>query len=127
MERWLCQAYDLLRRLGVTAEYKGYAYAAYAVALCAERPELLQVVTKDLYPEVARRYRTTWHAVERNIRTVIAVAWKRNPAMLDHIAGGFLKDKPNAAQFLAVVTEELRRGEAGENARRCGRCADCSA
>ncbi len=122
MEKWLGQAYDLLRRIGVTADYKGYTYAAYAVALCAERPELLQVVTKDLYPEVARRYRTTWHAVERNIRTVIAVAWKRNPTVLDHIAGGFLLDKPNAAQFLAIAAEALRREQADEDARRRTGC-----
>ena len=82
MEERLFQAGNLLRRLGVTANYKGFPYTAYAVALCAEHPELLLMVTKDLYPRVARQYRTTWQAVERDIRTVVGVAWRRNPALL---------------------------------------------
>ena len=90
----------------MTAEYKGCPYAAYAVALCAERPDLLLLVTKNLYPEVARQYRTTWQAVERNIRTVVGVVWKRNPALLEQMAGG----PPRSARFLAIVSGGLRYG-----------------
>ena len=111
MEELLCQAYDLLRRLGVTANYKGYSYTAYALALCAERPDLLLLVTKNLYPEVARRYRTTWQAVERNIRTVIMVVWRRNPTLLDRMADGLLTERPPSTQFLAIATASLRRGD----------------
>lgn len=107
MEEQLCQAYDLLRRLGIAANYKGYSYAAYALALCAERPDLLLLVTKNLYPEVARRYGTTWQAAERNIRTVIAVAWARNPALLDRMAGGALTERPSTTRFLAIASASL--------------------
>ncbi len=107
------EACDRLHRLGVTANYKGCRYTAYAVALCAEQPDLLMLVTKNLYPEVARQYSTTWQAVERNIRTVIGVAWKRNPVLLGEMAGSLLWTKPCSAQFLAIVSEDLRRGRAG--------------
>lgn len=113
MEDRLCRAYDLLRRLGATANYKGFSYAAYAMALCAEQPELLLLVTKDLYPAVARQYRTTWKAVERNIRTVVTMIWTRNPAQLDLVAGGPLEARPSSAEFLAITAADLRRSEAG--------------
>lgn len=115
MEKWLFPAYDALRRLGVTADYKGYAYTACALALCAEQPELLLLVTKNLYPQVAKRYQTTWKAVERNIRTVVGVAWQRNPELLGLMAGGPLEAKPHSVRFLAIVSEDLRRGRAGKS------------
>ena len=114
MEERLFQAGDLLRRLGVTANYKGFPYTAYAVALCAERPELLLLVTKDLYPQVARQYSTTWPAVERNIRTVVGVAWRRNPELLGRMAGVGLEAKPRSAEFLSIVTAGLQRAGSGK-------------
>lgn len=113
MEEELCQAYALLHRLGVTANYKGYSYTAYALTLCAEQPSWLLLVTKNLYPTVARRYRTTWQAVERNIRTVVGVAWARNPALLGQMADAPLAERPCCAQFLAIAAEDLRREKAG--------------
>lgn len=106
------EACDRLHQLGVTGNYKGCRYTAYAVALCAEEPDLLLLVTKNLYPEVARQYSTTWQAVERDIRTVIGVAWKRNPVLLGEMAGICLWSKPCSAQFLAIVSEDLRRSRA---------------
>ena len=61
--------YDLLYRLGATENYTGFFHMAYAVWLCVEQPDRLLLVTKWLYPEVAKQYRTNWKAVERNIRT----------------------------------------------------------
>lgn len=71
-------AYSLLHRLGVTENYKGFRYAAYAAALCALERERLLLVTKLLYPDVARRFGTTWKAAERDLRTVAAIAWTQN-------------------------------------------------
>lgn len=113
MEERLCKAYDLLRRLGATANYKGFSYAAYAMALCAERPELLLLVTKDLYPEVAKQYRTTWKAVERDIRTLVSMIWTRSPAQLGQMAGGPLEERPRSAEFLAIASADLRRSGDG--------------
>ena len=112
MEERICQAHDLLHRLGVTANYKGYSYTAYALALCTEQPDMLLLVTKCLYPAVAKRYQTTWKAVERDIRTVIGVAWARNPLLLGQIADCPLEERPRCAQFLAMAAEDMRRGHA---------------
>ena len=60
---------DLLYQLGISANYKGFLHTAYAVSLCVEQQDRLLLVTKWLYPDVARKYGTNWKAVERNIRT----------------------------------------------------------
>ena len=62
-------AYHLLHRLGATANYTGFSYLVRALQLCAEEPERLLLVTKWLYPDVAKQYGTKWKAVERDIRT----------------------------------------------------------
>ena len=72
------EIYDLLYRLGVTANYVGFFQTACAVSLCVEDPDKLLSVTKSLYPEVARRYKTNWKAVERNIRTAGGIIWREN-------------------------------------------------
>ena len=58
----------MLCRLGATANYRGFSYTAYAVLLCVQQQDRLLLVTKWLYPDVAKRYGTNWKAVERNIR-----------------------------------------------------------
>ncbi len=56
-------AYHLLHRLGATANYTGFSYLVRALQLCAEEPERLLLVTKWLYPDVAKQYGTNWKAV----------------------------------------------------------------
>lgn len=106
------KVYDLLYRLGATAHYTGFCYTACAVRLCAERQERLLLVTKRLYPEVAKQYKTNWRAVERNIRTIISVAWKNNRALLEKLARRPLGRKPCATEFLAILSAAVLRGEA---------------
>lgn len=107
MERFM----ELLYQLGVTANYTGFFHTAYALQLCVECPERLLLVTKWLYPDVAKCYETTWKAVERNIRTVISVIWKKNQPLLEYWAHGPLSKKPCSAQFLSIVSATLLRGE----------------
>ena len=78
---------SLLCQLGITANYNGFFHAAYAVSLAIQNPNRLRLVTKRLYPEVAKRYVTNWKSVERNIRTVVASrgtpirhGWRNCPA-----------------------------------------------
>ena len=99
--------YDLLLRLGVTENYKGFRYAAYAAALCAPSQDRLLLVTKWLYPDVADHFGTSWSCVERDLRTVIAVAWERNPALLANLAQCPLDCKPSCARFIAVLARYL--------------------
>ena len=101
--------YNLLHRLGVTANYTGFFHTAYAISLCAKQPDRLLMVTKWLYPEVAKQYGTNWKAVERNIRTVIAIVWDKNRVLLEQLACGPLDEKPKTAQFLAILSASVLR------------------
>ena len=101
------KTYDLLYRLGVTSNYKGFFHTAYAVELCRKEPERLLLVTKWVYPEVARQYGTSWGAVERNIRTVDHVIWRENRLLLEELAHRTLEQKPRNAQLLAILAASL--------------------
>lgn len=94
---------QLLHRLGVTENYTGFPHTVYAVQLSIDDPDRLQLITKRLYPDVARRYGVTWQAVERDIRTVVSVAWTADPALLSELAGRELAGKPNNASFLSIL------------------------
>ena len=109
MDNTTAQVFDLLYRLGVTANYTGFFHTAEAVAMCVERPDRLLMVTKCLYPDVAKRYETNWKAVERNIRTVIAIVWDKNRVLLEQLACGPLDEKPKTAQFLAILSASVLR------------------
>lgn len=95
---------NLLRRLGLTANYTGFFYTAYAIQLCAEKQERLLLVTKCIYPAVAKRYQTSWKAVERNIRTAGNIIWKQNRPLLEELAHNPLAQKPCTTQLLAILT-----------------------
>lgn len=96
-------AAELLRRLGVTPKYHGFAYYLDALEICRAAPEARQLVTKWLYPEIAKRYATTWQAVERSLRTAVKAAWRTDPALLRELAGFPLSRRPTPSQFLAVL------------------------
>lgn len=98
---------QLLIRLGVTENYKGFQYAAYAICICAEEQDRLLLVTKRLYPDVAKRFGTTWPAVERDLRTVIDVAWKHNSGLLTYLSQSTLEKKPPCARFLSILSRCL--------------------
>lgn len=98
---------ELLSRLGITANYAGFYHASYAIELSIENIERLALVTKCLYPEVAKYYNTTANCVERNIRTAVIIAWEHNPELLMQLAKRELASRPTAAQFLAIITTYL--------------------
>lgn len=104
------KVYDLLYHLGVTANYTGFFHTAYAVSLCAEQPDRLLLVTKWLYPEVAKQYGTNWKAVERNIRTVGCIIWRENRPRLERLARRPLAQKPRSAQMLAILASSVDTG-----------------
>lgn len=106
--------YDLLLRLGVTANYTGFFHTAFAVHLAVQEPERLLLVTKCLYPEVAGRYRTNWNCVERNIRTIAALAWDRGRPVLEELAHHPLMDRPKTSEFLAILAAYLLPNWSGE-------------
>lgn len=102
---------EILLRLGVTANYKGYLYILSAVELCLADRENLHLVTKYVYPKVAKLYHTNWRAVERNIRTVGKLAWTHHRAFLEELARGPLEQRPGNAKLLAILTTALAAGQ----------------
>lgn len=104
--------YSLLYLLGASANSIGFFHTAYAVRLAVKQPETLLMVTKWLYPEVARHYHTNWRAVERNIRRLIAAVWKTHGDTLAIMAGRPLPSKPTASQFLSILAACLKEDSA---------------
>ena len=105
----LVDIYDILRQLGVAADSTMFFYTAYAIHVAAQQPQKLTYITKWLYPEVARRYHTTWQAVERGIRYEICLIWKKNSRMLSSMAGASLKERPTPKQFIAILIAWIAR------------------
>lgn len=95
--------YSLLYELGLTANSISFFHTAYAVHLALEQPQKLLLVTKWLYPEVAKHYHSNWRAVERNIRRLIQTVWTQHREQLDFLAGQNLQAKPTPAQFLSLL------------------------
>jgi len=94
----------LLRHLGGTAKYKGHAYLLTALNMVQEDPELLHLVTKRLYPEIARMYNSTSDDVELCIRRLIGVMWRTNQPLMDVLMGYPSRKQPSNATFLAAMT-----------------------
>ena len=103
----LNQIFNFLHRLGATANYTGFFYTAYGTLLCMKEPCRLTLVTKWLYPDVARYYDTNWKAVERSIRTIISYLWNNHAEMLNILAGYPMKTKPSPAEFLSILVVSL--------------------
>lgn len=99
----ISQIYTLLYQLGLTANYTGFFYISYAVYLAVQQPDRLLLVTKWLYPEVAKHYATTWRCVERNIRTAVNVVWDTNSELLEALARHPLPQRPTASEFLSIL------------------------
>lgn len=101
------RVYDLLYRLGATANRAGFFHTSAAVLLAMEQPSRLLLVTKWLYPDVAAQYNTNWKAVERNIRGMVTLIWNTNPDLLQSLARYPLTAKPRPAQFLSILAAAL--------------------
>ena len=97
------EIYNILYSLGITATYVGFFHTSYAVYLAVQQPERLLLVTKWIYPDVAKQYHTDWRNVERNIRTVAGIAWKCHSDTLSSIAHFNLERRPSNSQFIAIL------------------------
>jgi len=103
---------DIIHQLGVPAHIKGYYYLRTAILYSIEDKNLLDSVTKLLYPTVAGIYDTTSSRVERAIRHAIEIAWDRgNVDTLNSFFGYTVdtsKGKPTNSEFIALITDKLR-------------------
>ena len=102
------EIYSLLYELGVKADTVAFFHTAYAARLAAEQPQKLLLVTKWLYPEVARHYHTNWKAVERNIRRTTFVVWSNQTDKLEALAEQLLATRPTPTEFLTILSRCLR-------------------
>jgi len=107
----LVVVYDLLYRTGRIANSTGFFYTAYAVWLSAREPDRLTLVTKWLYPDVAKHYGTNWSAVEHGIRRIAASVWNEHPQTLSELAGYPLTEKPTPTEFLAILASHVSQTE----------------
>ena len=103
----LTEIYTLLYALGARANLCGFRYVSYAILLVLENPERLARPTERIYPEIARRYRTTPEEAQRDVRRLIFLIWKRNPRGLAKLAGEPLDASPSPKRFLTIVRRYL--------------------
>lgn len=103
---------DIIHQIGVPAHIKGYHYLRTAILLCVNDSEMINSVTKILYPTVAKYYSTTASRVERAIRHAIEIAWDRGDIdTLNSIFGYTVqtcKGKPTNSEFIALIADKLR-------------------
>lgn len=102
----------VIHDLGVPAHIKGYQYMRTAIMMVIEDMNLLNYITKTLYPDIAKLYNTTSSRVERAIRHSIEVAWNRGKQELTNEIFGYTihsgKGKPTNSEFIAMVADKIR-------------------
>lgn len=101
---------DMLHKLGIPAHISGYRYLREAIILAVYNPEILDSVTKVLYPSVAKRFGITPPRVERAIRHAVEVSWDRglSPYLFALFGGTLRKKKPSNSEFIARVSDDIR-------------------
>lgn len=103
---------QILHEIGVPAHIKGYHYLRDSIIMSVQKPEIINAVTKQLYPSVAKKYETTSSRVERAIRHAIEVAWDRGDIDVLNSYFGYTihndRGKPTNSEFIAMISDRLR-------------------
>lgn len=103
---------DFIHEVGVPAHIKGYQYLRDAIMMSVYDMDMLNSITKVLYPTIAKKYDTTSSRVERAIRHAIEVAWSRGKMdTIDELFGYTVsngKGKPTNSEFIALITDKIR-------------------
>ena len=103
---------EILHQIGVPAHIKGYRYVREAIKLTVENPEMLNSVTKILYPTVAKNFKSTSSRVERAIRHGIETAWDRGDVDVLNSYFGYTiqneRGKPTNSEFIAMIADDIR-------------------
>lgn len=103
---------NIMHEIGVPAHIKGYQYLRDAIMMVVKDLDIINSITKQLYPSIAREYNTTPSRVERAIRHAIEVAWSRGQVeTIDALFGYTVsvgKGKPTNSEFIAMVADKLR-------------------
>ncbi|MEE1007275.1 MAG: sporulation transcription factor Spo0A [Acutalibacteraceae bacterium] len=103
---------EIIHQIGVPAHIKGYHYLREAIILSVKNSDIINSVTKLLYPTVAKTYNTTSSRVERAIRHAIEVAWDRGDIDVLNSYFGYTiqndRGKPTNSEFIAMISDKLR-------------------
>ncbi len=103
---------NIIHEIGVPAHIKGYHYLRDAIIMSVNDIEMLNSITKILYPTIAKKYQTTPSRVERAIRHAIEVAWSRGKMdTIDELFGYTVsngKGKPTNSEFVALISDKIR-------------------
>ncbi|MCI8486699.1 MAG: sporulation transcription factor Spo0A [Clostridia bacterium] len=103
---------NIIHEVGVPAHIKGYQYLREAIMMVVNDIDVINQITKQLYPDIAVKYKTTPSRVERAIRHAIEVAWGRGQTdTVENIFGYTVsasKGKPTNSEFIAMIADKLR-------------------
>lgn len=103
---------EIIHEIGVPAHIKGYKYLRDSITVVVNDPDIMSAVTKELYPLIATKNKTTASRVERAIRHAIEIAWTRGKIeTIDEIFGYTIKTdkgKPTNSEFIAIISDKLR-------------------
>ena len=103
---------NIIHEIGVPAHIKGYQYLRESIIMSVNDIEMLNSITKILYPTIAKKYQTTPSRVERAIRHAIEVAWSRGKMdTIDELFGYTIhngKGKPTNSEFIALISDKIR-------------------
>jgi two-component system response regulator (stage 0 sporulation protein A) len=103
---------NIIHEVGVPAHIKGYQYLREAIMMVVNDIDIINQITKQLYPEIANKYTTTPSRVERAIRHAIEVAWGRGQQEAVESIFGYTvsaaKGKPTNSEFIAMIADKLR-------------------
>ena len=106
------QVTKIIHTIGVPAHIKGYQYLRTAILYSIEDADMINSVTKILYPAIAKKYSTTTSRVERAIRHAIEVAWDRGDVETLNSYFGYTiqneRGKPTNSEFIAMIADNLR-------------------
>ncbi len=103
---------EIIHQIGVPAHIKGYQYLRDAILMAIEDDDIINAVTKRLYPAVAKKHGTTSSRVERAIRHAIEVAWDRGDVDVLNSYFGYTihngRGKPTNSEFIAMISDKFR-------------------
>lgn len=103
---------EIIHEIGIPAHIKGYQYLRHAIMMVIDDLDIINSITKELYPTVAKDFNTTPSRVERAIRHAIEVAWDRGDTDVLNSFFGYTvansKGKPTNSEFIAMIADKLR-------------------
>lgn len=97
------EVYGTIRRLGATTKYKGYYFVAEAIHMTMEFQERPMKITKDIYPRLAKKFKSKPSNIEHDIRTIVNVCWENHRERLEQIAGYPLEYRPTNSEFVDMI------------------------